>query len=631
MGEVGEILDRGKLRITAAQYRGSFGSGTRFGLKPSAIALLAPLAPLVWFAIAYMVIRPLAAGPVVDSWIYRRAVKNLAAGILALPGFTAAMPVAQIAYGALWSRLFGLSYPALDLSVALLGLAGALLFYPLARRCNADRTDATLATVLLAANPCYLFLSFSFMTDVPFVAVLIAAHLMFAMAERRRAERWMWGCAALLFVAFLVRPFALAAIAGSAGAIILTGGPARRPGLARSLILPFIAALTICVVVWWWLTAMRPAPWMLDLRQHNLSYLDLVPVRVYFTDAMLAPLLYLGLVLSPLALPYLFSPRWRLGVAIAIGLAAVALPLLLSDPGAGSIPELSCCGGWANALVLRGPLRFVWSDQGLRLAVLMLGICGVAGMALAALEIRAPTRGFLAVMISAAIYWGGMIPLWMFNDRYYLTMLPAGCLLLAMARRPQGLAARVTSLALLAVLGWFALGGAYAQQRGLDAVIKVRDTLLNDGVPRIAIDAGYPLNGNDLYRDAPTGQRETSASEAGIPLITSKDLVQYTIAAAPVLGTMILKRFGWPGSWGFGRRPLYLLERIAATRLPSGPCNAGAGPGGPPRHSVPSSAPPRFVLIFVRLAAMGLMMLAPLALVLTTFGAMPSARRYFRS
>ena len=93
MGKVGEILDRGKLRITAAQYRGSFGSGTRFGLKPSAIALLAPLLPLVWFAIAYLVIRPLAAGPVVDSWIYRRAVKNLAAGMLALPGFTAAMPV----------------------------------------------------------------------------------------------------------------------------------------------------------------------------------------------------------------------------------------------------------------------------------------------------------------------------------------------------------------------------------------------------------------------------------------------------------------------------------------------------------------------------------------------------------
>ncbi|MGO9059081.1 MAG: glycosyltransferase family 39 protein [Candidatus Binataceae bacterium] len=631
MGKVGEILDRGKLRITAAQYRGSFRSGTRFGLDPSPIALLAPLAPLVWFAIVYTVIRPLAAGPVVDSWIYRRAVKNLAAGVLALPGFTAAMPVAQIAYGALWSRLFGWSYPALDLSVALLGLAGAMLFYPLARRCNADRTGATLATALLAASPCYLFLSFSFMTDVPFVALMIAAHLMFATAEQGRAQRWMWGCAALLIVAFLVRPFALAAIAGSAGAIMLAGEPGRRLGFGRSLVTPFIVAVAICVLVWWWLTAMRPAPWMLDLRKHNLSYLYLVPVRVYFTDAMLAPLLYLGLVLSPLALPYLFSKRWRLGVAIAAALAAVALPLLLADPGARSIPELSCCGGWANALVLRGPLRFVWSDQRLRLAVLLVAIGGVAGMTLAALEIRAPTRGFLAVMISAAIYWAGMIPLWMFNDRYYLAMLPAGCLLLAVARRPQGLASRVTSLALLAVVGWFALGGAYAQQRGLDTVIMVRDALLNDGVPRSAIDAGYPLNGNDLYRDARPGERETLSTEAGIPLITSKELSQYTIAAAPVSGTVILRRFGWPGSWGFGRRPLYLLKRIAATRLPSGPSDIAGRPGALPSHTVPPGAPP-FVLIFVRLAAMGLMMLAPLALVLTTFG-MPqlgftSARRW---
>lgn len=395
-------MGHGKSQRTRPEYREPFASGTRFRPKRLIVPLAAML-PLAWFAITYLVLRPLANGPVVDSWIYLRAVKNLRTGVFAIPGFTAALPLAQIAYGALWSRLFGLSYPALDLSVASLGLVGSILFYWLARNCGADGVGAATGTALLIANPCYLFLSFSFMTDVPFVAALIAAHFMFANAERGRTPAWMWSCAGCLVVAFLVRPFALAAIAGCAGAIIMTRVTVGRVKLDARLIVPFVAALIVCIATWWWMTAMRPMPWMLELRGHKLSYVHLVPLRVYFIDAIIAPLLYLGLVLSPLALPHLFCPRWRTGLAVALGLAVVALPLLPMDPGTNSIPELSCCGGWTNALVLRGPLRFVWTDQWIRTAVIVLGILGAAGMVLAALEIQ---PGALSPSCSARRFTG---------------------------------------------------------------------------------------------------------------------------------------------------------------------------------------------------------------------------------
>ncbi len=527
------------------------------------------------------------------------------------------MPVAQIAYGAVWSRLFGLTYPALYCSVAILGIAGAMLFYALARRCNADHNGATLANALLIANPCYLFLSFSFMTDVPFVTLLIAAHLAFAMAERGREVRRLWICAAILVVAFLVRPFALAAVVGSAGALVLAYRPGGGHRLNPRLVAPFIAAFVTCVLAWLWLTAMRPAPWMLDLRQHRISYLYLVPARVYFTDAILAPVLYLGLMMSPLALPRLLGPRWLLGLALAAGLAAIAIPLLLSDQRANSIPELSCCGGWSNVMVLRGPLRFAWSNQPLRVAVLMVSILGAAGVALAALEVHAPSRGLVAVMISAAIYWGGTLPLWLFNDRYYLAMLPAGCLLLAAAPRPAGVIPRAAGLVMLAVLGWFAVAGVYDQQRGLEAVMAVRDALLHDGVPRSAIDAGYPLNGNDLYRDPEPGQRETLRTEAGIPLITSLEIKPYTIAAAPIPGTAIIRRFAWPGVLGVGSRDLYLLKNIAP-QLSSSSNVPRLGTAELPGHTE-HSAQPTAILAIARLAAMALMMLAPLIAVLAAF------------
>ncbi len=298
-------------------------------------------------------------------------------------------------------------------------------------------------------------------------------------------------------------------------------------------------------------------------------------------------------------------------------LAALTFDLLRSDPGAGSIPELSCCGGWDNALVLRGlPTKFFWW-QPLRLGALTLGILGAAGLALAALEVDAANRGFLAVLITAAIYWGGTLPLWLFNDRYYLVMLPAGCLLLAAAPPPAGVVSRAAGLVLLAGLGWFAAAGVYDQQRGLEAVIAARDALTREGVPRAAIDAGYPLNGEDLYRSAPPGQKETFETEAGIPMITSGELEEYTIASAPVPGTAIGYRFGWPGMSGLGRRELYVLKSNAVGPASSGSPLLSVKPGQPPQNDLPS--PSTLMLILARLAAIALMMLAPLIAVLAAF------------
>jgi hypothetical protein len=389
-------------------------------------------------------------------------------------------------------------------------------------------------------------------------------------------------------------------------------------------LLPFVAAVAVSVLIWIGLTALMPVPWMLDLRANKLNYLYLVPMRVYFIDALAAPLLYMGLVLSPLALPHLLSARWRQGIGIAGALAVVILPVLLTDPGARSIPELSCCGGWDNVLVLRGPPRFVWTDARLRLPILALSILGAAGLVLAATEIKAASAGFLAVMISAAIYWAGTVPLWLFNDRYYLVLLPAGCLVLAMAPRPRGVVSGVAVLAMLAAMAWFAAAAVYDQQRGLDAVMAVRDGLIYEGVARSEIDAGYPLNGSDLYLDPDPGHRETFALEAGIPLITSPKLKPYTIAAAPIPDSVVIKRFQWPGVFGISRRTLYLLDTKSEAAAPSSAASETVTIKSIiPRQANLSAHPPR-ALVVARLAAMVLMMLIPLLAVIVCFVQPPS-------
>jgi hypothetical protein len=61
---------------------------------------------------------------------------------------------------------------------------------------------------------------------------------------------------------------------------------------------------------------------------------------------------------------------------------------------------------------------------------------------------------------------------------------------------------------------------------------------------------------------------ETQAFEAGVPMITTKAISPYTIAAAPIAGTEVARCFSWPGPFGFGSRPLYVLRRLGSGESP---------------------------------------------------------------
>ncbi len=95
------------------------------------------------------------------------------------------------------------------------------MFHALAIQCGAPRWQALAATGLLICNPCFTFLSFSFMTEIPFLTAMVAAHLAFAKAEGPREQLWLWLAAALAVIGILIRPFAAMAIVGCVGAMLL--------------------------------------------------------------------------------------------------------------------------------------------------------------------------------------------------------------------------------------------------------------------------------------------------------------------------------------------------------------------------------------------------------------------------
>lgn len=538
-----------------------------------------------WYGFAVLILHPLTDAPVVDSWLYGSAVRRfLRTGEMRFAGFTQAMPIAQVFYGVGWAHVFGGNSVSLEFATVTLAVLCGVMFHALAIRCGASRWQALAATGLLICNPCFLFLSFSFMTEIPFLTAMVAAHLAFAKAEGRHEQLWMWIAAAMAVIGFLIRPFAAMAIAGCVGAMLLYD--MRLRGANRwdraqwiKMLAPFGLALAVCAGLWIWLTVLSPRPWDLQLNENHFHYIFRVPIANYLRAGVLGPLLYLGTVLSPLAILQLATPRWRRVAMGAAGIFASALILMWMDNRMPVTPEYSCFGGWHNVLILRGGAnRFSWESDW-QYVFLALASAGAAGFIVAFTEIFSTLgRGAAAILIAAIVYWAATIPLWFYNDRYYLVMVPAAAIVLALAPLPRSRMVMAAGFSMTFAMGLMSLGGTYAYQRGMGVILATRDELERQGVPRSSIDAGYVLNGEDLYR-YPKHGIETRELEGGIPMITSPKMGEYTIASEPIPGTDVVRRLKWPGPFGIGHRYFYLVRQHPTEGTPP-----NAAPSGQKRN-----------------------------------------------
>src|SRR5690349_10815901 len=123
-----------------------------------------------------LIIPPQHEYPIIDDWIYARSVQHqVATGAFEMPGQSQASLVGLTLWGTLWVRLFGFSFTILTYSTLVLALVALYAFYAIAREVGVPPAGALLGTGLLALNPIFFHLSYSFMTDVPFMCLLLLA------------------------------------------------------------------------------------------------------------------------------------------------------------------------------------------------------------------------------------------------------------------------------------------------------------------------------------------------------------------------------------------------------------------------------------------------------------------------
>ena len=514
----------------------------------------------IWIAI-WPLIGPRANVPVIDDWVYAWSVEHfLKTGHLQVLDFSAFYPIAQILWGALFARLAGFSFVALRCSTVVLAAIGCWAVYLTLRELGCRQSTGLLGALALACDPVYFALSFSFMTEVPFVCVSALALYCYVRAMRRNEAKAVWfGCFCAV-VAFLVRPIGI--VLPLALLAPLVWNRDSRVLLRRSAV-PIFAALILMVSLQLGMPRMLgPLDWA-AVRQGYLRWWFMVSMTSYLRWNV--EVLFVSVFpLAPLLLAYAFCRRRALQVGgAAILLAIVTRAALgyfqtpLPNGQTWSLHDIA-----ARMMVGGEVAAREWALRVVPLVTLT-GLLAVAALLVISVRGWLPqnrwSRTQWIIVSLAALHLACINALWLYNDRYYVVLAPLVAIVGAQA---LDLDARAKWVAAVLLLAWS--GIAISGTRDMLAFNEAAATLAREveasGVPRWDIDAGYALNGWDLYAH-PENLPPGADRRYQVPFVTSDGPTHYSITNSPlpnsdILRIMPLERASWQST-----RVLYLVHQ----------------------------------------------------------------------
>lgn len=188
------------------------------------LALLSAL----WIVMSALA-NPIGDFPLNDDWVYALGVKSiLQTGRFEMPVLAGANVFAQAYWGALFCLPFGFSFTALRFSTLALGGVGIIALYLLLREIGGSRSIALIGGFTLAVNPLYFGLAHTFMTDVPFLALVITALWLFVRGIRREEAISLSAGIMIALLAILIRQFALLLLLAFGVAYVMRRGIIRK-------------------------------------------------------------------------------------------------------------------------------------------------------------------------------------------------------------------------------------------------------------------------------------------------------------------------------------------------------------------------------------------------------------------
>ena len=536
-------------RTHAAESKGSkqFDCDSLTYPGSRSLSLLKTLAPgavlLFIYSFATILLHPFPNLPFHDDWTYAWSVEHfLKTGELRVLDWSVHYPFAQILWGALFCLPFGFSFSALRVSTVVLAWLGALALYGTLRELGRARSESLIATVVLLANPVFFVLSFSFMTDVPFLSFANIAFFFIVRGLSRRSSLEIYaGC---IFAAggLFIRQIAVAIPASLLLYFLFT--PSHRSWRyllpTSGICLLFFLAPILTAQIFGVTSASKSlTTWVIDFWLHHYPQAVSGLLRIF---------IHTGLALLPLSMPivasvYRRSLFWRVVAALSI---LTGCSMLL----AGEIPNPQD-GMWQlNTLgrerhLLQGPPAPDFLPPWLNPALFVLSFLSSTVITVKVIDvIRAGIGNPLGFFVLyGSIQFALIMALWFFgpwgSDRYTMVLFPPLIVILtnSQIKAKVALAGITVLFALSMLVTWNETQTSRAIAQGV-AWLRARN------IPLASIDAGYVFNGWNLYAH-PENLPPGAVPERDVPFITSGKKKPYVIAASPIAGYRVIHEYSW--------------------------------------------------------------------------------------
>ena len=466
---------------------------------------------LVGFACVLLLVSPAHSYPVNDDWIYARGVQDLLHLDYKLPG-AQATSFAPIALGALLSWLFGFSFTTLTAATLLMSAACIVLFYLLLRAVNLESSYALFGTALLALNPIFVYLSYSFMTDVTFLALMLAACLFYLRAMQTGGEYWLWFGGVAVSLAYLTRQFGILLVPAALSYLWWS----RQWSWRKAVVIVAIPAVVAAIYMLWERT--QPVP-LASMELERIERVALADPLAYLMDRV-QRVDWVLTIPGLLLLPLLWKPR-RILLTGGVFVVLVVLQLRSAHdfgtllPAFGNVVDHT---GFVMGFYSAAP---IWNES----TWTILGVAGSLAVAVcvtlcyeqvASWVSTRPWRSRLDDPVLLVYVFGALyalvvflLPLFLF-DRYLLPLMPV--ITIMSLRRISSLSG--TRLAawrwlLILPMALFALLAQHDYNAHAAARWQAGESLVAQGVPREHIDAGFEWDGWYMFDAGDRRIRET--------------------------------------------------------------------------------------------------------------------------
>jgi len=478
---------------------------------------------LLWL-LCLAITHPLLANfPLSDDWSYAKVVQHLlATGEYRYTGWESVTLVSHVLWGALFCLpLSGFSFAALHLSTLVMAALSIATSWLLAREVRPDlHFDSALAAALVAFNPLFFVHCHTFMTDISFMALFLGGVFFGVRCLRFDKSGDLALAAALCIAATLGRQCGLAVAVAFAVAYPLRYGLSWRK-LGRALIPLALSFAAMFVCERWLSTGHMPVLHNEQMRMLTTNFFHPGRLTSLLSWNLGKVIIYLGLFLSPLLLPFFFGG----GKKKVLTFAFVAL--LISGwcwqtgnlmPLLGNVLKRSGFGPLSlrdTSILHQNVLPSL--PDGFWLAVTVLGV--VAGLALIARIVpplfrgplhefwpgRMPERRCISVflLLTVLIYLAPILMLNRFFDRYTLPLLPllAACLLMTDSVKASSVAWRSLAITLSLAFMVFSVAGThdYLAWNGCRWAA-LTEVQRSKGIAADVIDGGFEFNGWTMYQ-----------------------------------------------------------------------------------------------------------------------------------